>query len=152
MLYWATHPPENCALMLLQRTPVLQKFIATTPGCETMHDMAVMLAKPVKQSAMQEKYATTNRYHPSTTPVNIVFACFSQKRSGTTVEEYFSQLQVASFSACEVSTPPSSMTSLPLCHFAYSPCCNTNALPIGMFSRLTKTLAECGSTPTSSRE
>ena len=69
LLYWAIHPPENCAMMLLQRTPALAKLIATTPGVENMHDLAVLLADPVQQSAKQEKYVSNNRYHPPTTPV-----------------------------------------------------------------------------------
>ena len=56
LLYWAIHPPENCAMMLLQRTPALAKLIATTPGVDNMHDLAVLLADPVQQSAKQEKY------------------------------------------------------------------------------------------------
>jgi len=55
LLYWALHPPENCALRLLERTPALQKLFETTPGCTSMRDMAVMLAEPVQITARQEK-------------------------------------------------------------------------------------------------
>ena len=55
MLYWAIFPTEDCAMMLLERTPALQKMIATTPNVDSLHDMAVMLADPVRQSAQQEK-------------------------------------------------------------------------------------------------
>ena len=55
LLYWAMHPPENCALRLLERTPALQKLFEATPGCPSMRDMAVMLAEPVQITARQEK-------------------------------------------------------------------------------------------------
>ena len=55
LLYWALHPPENCAMRLLERTPALLNLCKNTPGFTTMRDMAVKLAEPVQVTARQEK-------------------------------------------------------------------------------------------------